>query len=91
MKQINTLEDLNTAAKNRKSVVFGCGSFSRPIPAAVFLGMTGRTILGLIHSGVYIYEKPKKIKCGPSWFTRKAVNTVDKARYPVATKDWLGG
>ena len=78
MKQINTLEDLNTAAKNRQSVVFD--TFSRPMPAAVFLNMSGSTILGLINSGVYIYEKPKKFKWGQSGFTRKAVNTGDKAR-----------
>ena len=73
MKQIKTLEDVNTAAKNRQSVVFGCGSFSRPMPAAVFLNMAGITILCRIHLGVYIYEKPKKRAWGTSGFSRKAV------------------
>jgi len=73
MKQITTLEELNTAAKNRQSVVFGWGTLSRPMPAAVFLNMAGVTILCRIHLGVYIYEKPKKRAWGPSGFSRKAV------------------
>ena len=72
VKQIKTLEDLNTAAKNRQSVISVIfDKFSRPMPAAVFLNMSGNTILCRIRMGVYVYEKHKKGACGPSGFSRK--------------------
>lgn len=71
-KQIKTLEELNTAAKNRQaviSVIFD--KFSRPMPAAVLLNMSGNTILCRIRLGVYVYEKHNKVAWWPSGFSRK--------------------
>ena len=57
MKKITTLEKLEQLALARRSVRFE-NSITRPLPATVVLCMTGRTIIGFMRRGMFLYEKP---------------------------------
>ena len=57
MKQIFTLRAIRDAARERRSLVSrNHVSAKTPRPAAVIICMTGKTILGLIDAGLFIYE-----------------------------------
>lgn len=55
MRRINTLEQLNTAALEKKAVVYGLTK--RVVPAAFVIGMPGRKLVRIFESGLYIYER----------------------------------
>ena len=61
MKAIHTLEDLEKARKNKKSVFcpnLHCWEKCRP--AAFLINLQGSALLNLFRAGMYIYEKEQK-------------------------------
>jgi hypothetical protein len=56
--RIDTLDELEDACENNRAVVFNLPmKGQRPMPAKVFINMTGRCILARLRKGTYIYRK----------------------------------
>lgn len=73
-KQIHTLEELDTARRERRAVISsGVPCFRKPKPAAVVIMQQGITILQTFRYGLYYYEKPKREKKGPRFHKREKV------------------
>ncbi len=54
--KIETLIELNDAAKQKKSVVCNINS-GKPIPASVIMNFQGNLIFRTLSEGMFIYEK----------------------------------
>lgn len=60
-KRITTLEELGTAALDRKAVVIPSHpAFTKPRAAAFIVSMQARQVLGLLHQGLFIYTPKNK-------------------------------
>lgn len=56
--QVTTLERIAQLAKERRALISRNGNTR--LPAAVFMQMSGVTILKFINFGLYVYEKGEK-------------------------------
>ena len=58
VRDIDHLADL--IGQQRSVFVPGSLSYSKPMPAAFAINLTGATIRAILKSGLYVYEKPRK-------------------------------
>lgn len=63
-KQINNLNDLMDAVRNRKAIVVpNHPSWNFPRPASFLINVSGTTLYALFARGMYIYNKePKNVR-----------------------------
>jgi len=70
--RINTLEELDEAAKARRAVIcMGNPCFGAPKPAAIAIHQQGPQILAAFRRGLYYYETPRRKKGGPRFHKRR--------------------